>query len=1027
MTLQGGGFINGVTTVSFGDSITISSVTFGSQTLMTAQILIARGTMLGVRNVTVSNSSIDGGTATLPASFTVANPAPTITGVTPSTAVSGQSVTLTIAGTNFMSGQTTVSVGTGITVNTVTVNSPTQLTAAISISSLAIGGSRDVTVTNPLPGGGPSVLTGGFTVNNPLPTLVNLSATSGFRGRTMSLQVNGTNFIADVTTISMGAGITINTVTVSSASQLSVDIAIARDAALGLRDVTVTNASPGGGTQTRLAAFEIVNPPPTLTSVLPVSGNRGQTLSVTLGGSDFFDGVSTVSFGDGITVNTATVNSAGTQITAGITIGATATPGARDVTVTNPPSGGGASTVTGGFIISSPLPTVTSVVPPTGALGQTLNVVVGGTNFFAGMTLVSLGADVTVNTVTVNNPTQMTVNITIAAGATIGSRDVTITNSGLGGGTATLPAVFSVVNPAPTITGVTPSSAVSGQSVTLTIAGTNFMSGQTMVNVGTGITVNTVTVNSPTQLTAAISISSLAIAGSRDVTVTNPLPGGGFAAFTGGFTVNNPAPTLVNLSVATGFRGRTMSLQVNGTNFIADVTTISMGAGITVNTAMVSSASQLLVNRTIARDALIGFRDVNVVNGGPGGGSVVLPNAFAIQNPPPTLTSVLPVSGNPGQTLSMTLGGTDFFDGVSAVSFGDGITVNTATVNGAGTQITAGITIGAAAVPGLRNVTVTNPAPGGGPATMTGAFTIASPGPAVTSIVPPTGALGQTLNIVIGGTNFFGGITSVSLGSEVTTNSVTVNSLTQMTVNITIAAGATIGSKDVTITNSGLGGGTATLPAAFSVVNPAPTITGVTPSSAVSGQSVTLTIAGTNFMSGQTTVSVGAGITVNTVTVNSPTQLSAAISISSLAIGGSRDVTVTNPLPGGGTAMFTGGVTVNNPMPTITSFVPGNGARGKLVNVTIIGSGFVPGVTSALPVAGMTLVSVTFVSTTQISGSFLVARDAALGSRDMTITNSGPGGGSATLARAFEVQNPSPQSSVFLPILVKLGRAWLLL
>jgi hypothetical protein len=81
--------------------------------------------------------------------------------------------------------------------------------------------------------------------------------------------------------------------------------------------------------------FRALHPPPTLTSINPISGAQGQNLStVILTGSNFQSGA-TCSFGAGITVNSCAFSSA-TQLTASITISAIATLGSRNVTVTNP-------------------------------------------------------------------------------------------------------------------------------------------------------------------------------------------------------------------------------------------------------------------------------------------------------------------------------------------------------------------------------------------------------------------------------------------------------------------------------------------------------------------------------------------------------------------------------------------------------------------------------------------------------------------------------------------------------------------
>lgn len=84
--------------------------------------------------------------------------------------------------------------------------------------------------------------------------------------------------------------------------------------------------------------------------------------------------------------------------------------------------------------IKSNAPTVSSLVPNAGLQGQTLNVVVNGTDLFdpgAGYPnhlTANFGANITINSVTYTSPTQATVNITVGAAAATGSRSVTITN-----------------------------------------------------------------------------------------------------------------------------------------------------------------------------------------------------------------------------------------------------------------------------------------------------------------------------------------------------------------------------------------------------------------------------------------------------------------------------------------------------------------------------------------------------------------------------------------------------------------------
>ncbi len=89
--------------------------------------------------------------------------APTVTSVAPNSANRGQTLNVAITGDN-LTRATAVSFGAGITINSYTVNSGTQVTANITIAVDATLGTKNVSVTTP---GGTGTLTNGFTVTAP--------------------------------------------------------------------------------------------------------------------------------------------------------------------------------------------------------------------------------------------------------------------------------------------------------------------------------------------------------------------------------------------------------------------------------------------------------------------------------------------------------------------------------------------------------------------------------------------------------------------------------------------------------------------------------------------------------------------------------------------------------------------------------------------------------------------------------------------------------------------------------------------
>lgn len=101
--------------------------------------------------------------------------------------------------------------------------------------------------------------------------------------------------------------------------------------------------------------------------------------------------------------------------------------------------------------------------------------------------------------------------------------------------------------------------------------------------------------------------------------------------------------------------------------------------------------------------------------------------------------------------------------------------------------------------------------------------------PAPTLCTPATGLQGHTLDVVVTGTNL-GEVTAASFGVNITVNSVTVDSDTQLTVNIT--CGAVAETVDVVLTNPK---GTGTLASGFQVLPNGPVVTSVTPASGLQG------------------------------------------------------------------------------------------------------------------------------------------------------------------------------------------------
>jgi hypothetical protein len=171
-------------------------------------------------------------------------------------------------------------------------------------------------------------------------------------------------------------------------------------------------------------------------------------------------------------------------------------------------------------------------------------------------------------------------------------------------------------NPVPTLTGVTPNSATAGSAAfTLTASGTGFISTSVLKWNGAALATS---YGSSTSLTAKIPASDVKSAGTVNVAVQNPAPGGGTSA-TRTFTIKNPKPTVSALSPShTGAGSAAFTLTVTGTQFVS--TSQVLWNGSKAPTTYESSTS--LTAEIPASDVKsAGIANVAVQNPAPGGGT----------------------------------------------------------------------------------------------------------------------------------------------------------------------------------------------------------------------------------------------------------------------------------------------------------------------------------------------------------------------------------------------------------------------
>jgi len=925
-----------------------------------------------------------------------ATSAPTVTAVSPNYGPLAGGTVVTVTGTNFVSGSTTVHfgflVGTDVVVNTstsLTVVAPpgtnraddifvtvSGQTSAASLNDLFAYGAP--TVTGVMPSGGPAA--GGT-----------------------SVIINGTAFVPGVT-VAFGGTPAVGVI-LRSASSIT---AVAPAGTSGSVDVTVT--SPQGTsaiTSTDRFAYDVPSVEWISPSTGPVSGGG----TVTIVGSGFVAGT-TVNFG------ASAATSVVVQSPNALTV--TPPPGAAGsvhvtVTTTKGSSANGAGDL---FAYGGP-PTISGVAPNTGPVAGGTAVVITGTNF-TGATAVHFGST-RATSETITSGASLTA---IAPAEIAGSADITVTTSA---GTSTDNPSDLFAFGAPAVSAISPSVGTSAGGTTVEITGSGFVPGATVsfgsaagsaVNVTSGTTMSAVapvapagpvdiTVTTPAG-TSASGAPDLFTYGDLEVTGVSPsggpvgvgtpvtIYGNGFApnatvAFGGDSAtdVDVQSPTVITATTpsdVTGVVDVTVSQDSNTTPTSSlDLFTFGgpavtavlpnagpLGGGETVyvagsgfvpgssvNFGLTPSPSVTVMSSTLisatAPSASAGVVDISVVT--PAGTSTptaadqfttnVVPSVsgLTIDHGPRTGGTVVVITGT-GFTPNATVA----FGSTPATSVAyDSPTSMTATSPGAGF---------AAAV----DVTVSTP---GGVSAQAADDLFAYAVPSVQSMEPDAGDVSGGTFVAVSGFGFEPGAT-VSFGSIPATD-VTVLSSTKLTA---VAPAQTAGSVNVEVTN---GVGTSTNTASDLFAYGTPTISSVSPSTGpISGGTFT-TIDGTGFTR-DATVTFGT-TEAAAVEVDSGTEIE-AITPTGL---GSEPVAVHTPAgdsaPSADSAFIFGG-------PAVTSVSPDSGPVTGGTLVTITGTLFTPDVSvdfGATPAS-----STTYVSPTSI---LAMAPPLAAGSTDVTVTN----------------------------------------
>jgi hypothetical protein len=625
-----------------------------------------------------------------------------------------------------------------------------------------------------------------------------------------------------------------------------------------------------------IGAYEssaVITVGPVITSFAPPTGNIGSSVEISGSG---FTGATSVTF-NGVTASAFTVVDANTIQ---VTVPNLATTGKIGV---NTPQG--SATSTDDFIVSIPVPTITSFNPIFGPAGTTV-VTITGTDLAGANALTINGVAITNFTVVDN----VTITFIVPNNATTGKIAVTTA-----GGIATSTNDFDVT---PSITDFSPKLGPIGTVVTVT--GTNLLNINTLAVgsiAGTSLTPS----GDGTSLTFVVAPTTVSDLINIDIASN-------IYSTTENFVVIE-APTIdspLEFDPTSGIAGTEVTIY--GNNFTW-VTSVSFG-GVSTTSFQVVDDNTIKVN--VPDNALTG--KITVTN--PAGNDTSTGDFTVI----PSISDFTPTQGGNGTIVTIT--GTNLLN-ASQVRFGGpaGIPASNVVINLDGTSLTAQVTTGASGKIQIDFPTITN-------VESEFDFTFIPP-PTITSVSPaaPTNVIaGQTITVT--GTNFTNATSLQINGAQILTFDVNV---TGDQLTFVVPDDASSGSFPVVITTPG---GSATSNA-FNLVKIIPSIYSFTPDKGVVDNIVN--IQGANF-TGVTQVKFFNGNDNATAfTVVSPTQINATVPPYSSVLIGRIHLDIVTDLD----------IEISNDdfeylLPvTIISATPNQALRGD--EITVIGTNFVLG------------------------------------------------------------------------------------
>ncbi|GIP00066.1 hypothetical protein J14TS5_51510 [Paenibacillus lautus] len=889
VTIQGQYFMPGAK-VWFGDQqATVVNVA-------PTQILVRTPSSAVEQTVDVRVENTDGTEAFSPDVYTYVA-SPSLTAVSPNKGLTTGGQTVKVTGEKFLP-------GAKIYFNTTEIETIYESSTSLQITTPVWSNAGTVKVRVVNPDGQEAELANGYTYILPKPEIISIDPNQGSVFGGVLTTINGKDFVS-------GAKVYFDNTMIGQVTFVNSNQVLVRTPAWGKGEaVDVKVVNPDGQDAIATDGYTYVLPAaPELVSVKPSEGPMAGGTIVTLLGNNFRTGIK-VYFGDTLITPSSITESK-------ITLTTPKWAKAEKVNVKVMDAYGQESIIEGAFEFIAPppppAPKVISVTPNSGPQAGGTLVSIAGSDFVNGARVFVNEKDVT-SASTFSSKTL--IYLKMPSWTKAESVSIKVVNPDQQFGELANAFTYDAL-PAPEINSANPNKGLISGGTVVVIQGKNFVNGASLK---LGVKDVAVTFISSTQLQFKTPVWDTE--GSVDITVTNP--DGQKAVLANGFMFElpppPPAPEITNVTPNNGELSGGLLVYINGSNFVS-------GAKVYFDTkevaATFNNATQLIIRTPLWSQAE--SVDVKVVN--PNKQSVTATDAFTYNPPPkkpePVIVSITPNEGETTSGQVVTLKGENFEQGTK-VYFNS--TLTSTTFNNATTIL---VKTPQWIVAEKVDVRVVNP--DNQEATLPQGYTYIlpppPPEPIVESVTPPEAPLTGGTLVTITGKNFVNGA-KVKLNN--TNVPVTFVSQTQLVIKTPVWEQAETVSLTVTNPDNQFG----VLNDGFKfVLGPPPTISSVTPSSAVNTGGSILVIAGSNFNS-------SSKIYINNVeaatTLFSSTDLRAKVPASSIV--GPVDVKVVNVKDGQfaiAAGAFSYTAPAPKPGPTITSVSPNTGAKvgGYIINV----------------------------------------------------------------------------------------------